>query len=365
MMVEIGHVSGSASTGIADDETLLALMLRDAARQNELYRPGHYWRRKASNTANQIRRKGIGDFRGASSTIGLSFADSIYTDVRHDLCGGLRSLLRVLLNSVFPFNRVFDTQVQLTRSYEAEVRRLKRSVLGASQRVHDLVGRYIIPPSLLGGCQDYVEVDGRRIATLYLYLLHQHDMIAGDCRFGEIVSMLEIGGGFGAYVHCLIENYPKLRKIVYLDIPPNLYIGTQYLRAIYGPAVIDYRSTRELSEIRFSHNDKLEILAIAPWQIERLRMTIDLFYNQQSFVEMPAEVVANYARWVAALPGFDRTRVVMLTNTLFDLRTSLDPERLPAFFPAKTFDRRNFPLPDDSIGVISFVSRDGASQARA
>jgi putative sugar O-methyltransferase len=238
-------------------------------------------------------------------------------------------------------------------------------VLGASQRVHDLVGRYIIPPSLLGGCQDYVEVGGRRIATLYLYLLHQHDMIADDCRFGEIVSMLEIGGGFGAYVHCLIENYPKLRKIVYLDIPPNLYIGTQYLRAIYGPAVIDYRLTRELSEIRFSDNDKLEILAIAPWQIERLRMSIDLFYNQQSFVEMPAEVVANYARWVAALPGFDRTRVVMLTNTLFDLRTSLDPERLPAFFPAKTFDRRNFPLPDDSIGVISFVSRDGASQARA
>jgi putative sugar O-methyltransferase len=348
---------------IADDEALLALMLRDAARQPQLYQPGPYWRRKAKNTTAQIRRLGIGDFRGMSSTIGLSFTDSIHLDVRHDLSGGVRSLLRVMLNSVFPVNRVFEAQIALARAHEAEARRLRGIVLGANQRVQELAARYRIPPSLLGGCLNYVDVAGHRIATHYLNLLHQHDVIAESCCFSDVASILEIGGGFGAHVHCLIENYPKLRKIVYLDIPPNLYIGTQYLRAFYGAAVVDYRQTRELSVISFSDNDALEILALTPWQIERLRLSVDVLYNAHSFVEMPAHVVANYARHVAALPGFERTRVVMLSYDNFDPRTTLDPERLPGFFPSKSFDRREFPLPDRSYGVISFVSRPSSTSA--
>jgi putative sugar O-methyltransferase len=344
---------------LEDDEALLALMLGDASRQNELYRPGAYWSRKTRNTTDQIRRLGIGDFRGASSSIGLSFTDSVHVDVRYDLCGGLRGALRVLLTSMFPFNMIFGAQVSLTRSHEAEARRLRSLVLGSDPRVVELVERYSIPPSLLGGCLDSVVIGERRVATYYLNLLHQHDRVAGSCPFTGISSMLEIGGGFGAHVHCLVENYPRLRKIVYLDIPPNLYIGTQYLRAIYGTSVRDYRQTRELADIEFSSNDALEILAIAPWQIERLRVGVDLLYNAHSFVEMPEHAIANYAQRVAALPGFDRMRVVMLTYGNFDPRTTLPPDRLPGFFPAKTFSRTEFPMLDRSFAVISFVSQRG------
>jgi putative sugar O-methyltransferase len=350
---------------LADDEALLAAMLRDAARQPERYQPGPYWRRKTKNTTAQIRRLGISDFRGMSSTIGLSFTDSIHLDVRHDLSGGPRSLLRVMLNSVFPVKRVFEAQIAVARSHEAEARRLRGIVLGANERVLELAERYRIPPSLLGGCRNYVDVGGRRIATHYLNILHQHDVVAERGRFREVSSILEIGGGFGAHVHCLIENYPKLRKIVYLDIPPNLYIGTQYLRAFYGAAVVDYRQTRELPVIGFSANDALEILAIAPWQIEQLRVSVDVVYNAHSFVEMPAHVIANYARHIAALPGFEHTRVVMLSYDNFDPRTTLDPDRLPGFFPGKSFDRREFPLPDRSFGVISFVSRPSSTSSTA
>src|ERR1700733_7688942 len=152
-----GGMQSAIATTIEDNPPLLALMLLDAAQQKDLYRPGPYWLRKSLNTSDQIRRRGIGDFRGASSTIGVSFTDAIYVDVRHDLCGGLRSVLREVLNSVFPFSKVFDTQVALTRSHEAEMRRLRGMVLGANPHVRDLVNRYIIPPSLLGGCLDYVE----------------------------------------------------------------------------------------------------------------------------------------------------------------------------------------------------------------
>jgi putative sugar O-methyltransferase len=341
---------------LQDNGALLASMLQDAAAQSELYRPGAYWNRKTKNTADQISRHGIGDFRGATSTIGLSFTDSVYVDVRHDLNGGVRSVLRTFLTSAFPINRIFNSQVALTRAHEAEARRLRSIMLRESHRVRELVERYCFPPSLLGGCLEYVELGERRIATHYLNVLHQHDRVASKCRFSDVSSILEIGGGFGANIHCLIENYPKLRKVVYLDIPPNLYIGTQYLRAIYGAAVIDYGQTRGLSQIEFSDNDNLEILAIAPWQIERLAVSIDLFYNAHSFVEMPADVISNYARHVAALRGFDRTRVVMLTYNNFDPRTTLDPERLPGCFPGKVFERMEFPLLDSRFGVFAFVS---------
>ena len=342
---------------LADDEGLLALMLRDASRQPQLYQPGPYWRRRTRNSIGQIRRCGIGDFRGMSSTIGSGFSDLIYLDVRHDLNGGMRSVLRVMLNSLYPFNTLFGAQAALTRSHEAEARRLRGMLLGANPRVGELAERYRIPPSLLGGCINHVDVAGQRIAAHYLNILHQHDLVAQSCSFSDISSILEIGGGFGAHVHCLIENYPKLKKVVYLDIPPNLYIGTQYLRAFYGAAVIDYRQTRERSIVSFSDDDALEILAVAPWQIERLQLSVDLLYNAHSFVEMPAHVIANYVRHVATLPGFEETRIVMLTYDNFDPHTTLDPERLPGFFPSKSFDRREFSLPDRKYGVISFVSR--------
>jgi hypothetical protein len=106
--------STGSPRAIEDNAELLALMMRDAALQNELYRPGPYWSRKTRNTTDQIRRWGIGDFRGVSSTIGLSFTDCMHVDVRHNLTGGMRSLLRIFLKSVLPFNKVFDTQVTLT-----------------------------------------------------------------------------------------------------------------------------------------------------------------------------------------------------------------------------------------------------------
>lgn len=37
-----------------DDAALLALTLRDASLQNEVYRPGAYWSRKTRNTTNQF-----------------------------------------------------------------------------------------------------------------------------------------------------------------------------------------------------------------------------------------------------------------------------------------------------------------------
>ena len=100
---------------------------------------------------------------------------------------------------------------------------------------------------------------------------------------------------------CLLENYDKVRKVVYLDIPPTLYIGTQYLRSFYGDAVKDYTELRTKTKISFKDDDSLEILCIASWQIEKLRCKIDLFHNANSFAEMPKSIVENYGKLVKRL----------------------------------------------------------------
>lgn len=346
----------TTGTAIRDDYELLRLMLLDADAHRDSYKPGPYWRRKSKNAANQIARHGLADFRGATSTIGQGYADSVILDVRHNLTGGLREPLRFLLESVFPFKRQFDTQVSLTTSYCNEARRLRRLLFYDNPRVQELLGKYAIPPSLEGGCLEYVEVDGEKIAILYLMLLHEHDLVAEKVDFSIVRSFFEIGGGFGTNVHLLLENYPNIRKVVYLDIPPNLYVGTQYLRSIYGDSIRDYRESRTLDRMQFSADEEREILAIAPWQIEKLDLAVDVFYNAHSFVEMPRFVVANYADHVAKLARFEATSVVMLSYGAFDLSTTFHPDLLPSFFPTRRFDRSTFPALDGSDTRILFTS---------
>ncbi|MEP7311082.1 MAG: putative sugar O-methyltransferase [Pseudomonadota bacterium] len=342
---------------ISNDPALLRQMISDAESQRDIYKPGPYWKRKSLNAATQIERYGLEDFRGDSSTIGLSFTDAVFVDVRHSLTGGLRGLVGYVLRAVFPFKDIFNSQVSLTRSHERETRRLKNLLLEGNPRVHELMHKYRMPPSLDCGCIDFIGPVGKGVSTLYLNLLHQHDLLTGSVEFSTVRSMFEIGGGFGANVHLMLENYSRLRKIVYLDIPPNLYVGTQYLKSIYGDAVRDYRQTRGEEAIRFSDDDKIEILAIAPWQIEKLDLSVDLIYNAHSFVEMPPFVVSNYAAWLERLPDAQSASIVMLTYDCFDLGTTFHPDTLPGFFPQRSFHRTTFQILDNSYGVISFIGR--------
>jgi putative sugar O-methyltransferase len=342
---------------ITNDEALLRLMSTDANSQPSIYRPGPYWRRKCRRALAELKRHGLADFRGDRLSIGESFTDCVALDVRNRFDDGLRKPLGLLFKSVPPFNKVMHAQVALTSSYAREARRLRNILFNVNSRVAELLAKYKMPYSLAGGCVDFVDVAGEKISAHYLSLLHQHDCVAKRLDFSTISSIFEIGGGFGVNVHLLLENYPQLRKVVYLDIPPNLYVGTEYLKLFYGDSVIDYRQTRGLDVIRFGDHDRIEILAIAPWQIERLDVAVDLIYDAHSFVAMGPDVVANYANWLRKLPHFSSTNIAMITFDNFDRTTTMDPETLPGFFPGRVFDRSMFAMLDERYGVIMFLSR--------
>lgn len=306
---------------IEDDLSLLDMMMADDERQPALYRAGPFWRTLCERSVAAIRAQGISDFRGRSTPAGWAFTDSLFDETE--------STDRYLRN------------------------------IAENPRLDELLSTYRLPDTMQCGCLDYIVINDTPVSRHYLNLLDQHDQIARSIPFKTMRSALELGGGFGVNVHLLISNYPNIKKIVYLDIPPNLYIGTQYLKLFYGGAVRDYREMRETREVGFRNDDSLEIIATAPWQIEQLNEKIDLFYNAHSFVEMTEGAVANYAAQLRRLPDFAKAAVAMLSYAPFDLGTTFHPDKLPTFFPERRFKKRTFPSLDHRLTFFAFVSPTG------
>lgn len=332
------EMTDSNSWKIEDDLALLRCMLGDASRQPKIYQPGKYWALRTSSAINDIYRFGLRDFRGRSNGIGLSYADKDDTDVRQSLNTGLRRPLGFVLKHVYPFKNAFEGQVRLTHRVADAAIREKSGWLNNSPRISQLVRDYIVPYSLGGGCVNLCDLNGQQIATHYLALLDSIDILKDRVDFANARTYFEIGGGFGINLHLLLSNYPGMKKCIYLDIPPNLYVGTQYLKSHFGSAVKDYASHRSNESIRFSDDDELEIICVAPWQVERLQVAIDIFHNAHSFVEMPDEVVANYAAHVERLLKKSSGAIALISYGNYDLRTTIHPDRLPSFFEG-VFDR--------------------------
>ncbi len=331
---------------IDEQPALLDLMVSDSPGTGK-YAPGPHWKARTAAAVREIKRYGLADFRGYTSGVGTSFADLAPVDVRLTLGTSRRRLaLQFVLDRVWPFSMVMDAQIMLTRSYLLRALSLDAQCLRNSAEAQDLLARYSMPESRLGGCVLTVEIGGEEIAIRYLEMLQRIDRATEIVPIADVRSLFEIGGGFGANVHLMVENFPNLRKIVYLDIPPTLYVGTCYLRTLYGDAVRDFSATQSLSRIAFADDDSLEIIAISPRQIEALDLEVDLFWNGDSFIEMPRNVVANYAARVLALPGSSQTKIVLATydGGIHDggLSSTLWPDELPTFFPGREFVKSEF-----------------------
>jgi len=191
---------------------------------------------------------------------------------------------------------------------------------------------------------DYSSLDGVRFSNHYLELLKTHDVLTRNVDFSSIRTFFEIGGGFGVNTHLLVENYENIRKVVYLDIPPNLYVGTQYLKSFFGEQVRTYADTKDLKKIQFSPTDELEIFCIAPQQIEQLDVEIDLFQNPHSFVEMIKEIVENYANQIERLMRKDHSTVALVTFKVARGCGKIDHRALTGFFPREFLTQEDVAL---------------------
>lgn len=312
-----------------DDTELLDLMLRDQDAYGPLYRPGPYWRGYQRRTVAAIRRHGLAQFR-AIPAISKGYADApVPTPRERWRDQGLAGRLKLALAAAPKLRALAADHEEALTAAKKEMRDYRDAYYARLFGDLPVAG---LPDSLRGGCRDTVSIRGREVARIYLDFLARIQNFSGAIPFSLIRSALEIGGGFGAWPHILVTLYPNVRKLVYLDIPPMIYVGTQYLRSFFPTSVRDYRETRTLDRIAFKPDDDLEIICLCPWQVERFAEPVDLLWNSASFSEMPEEIVSNYARRIEA------KTVCLVMNKSGAQAGTVSPQQIMAAFGEHEFE---------------------------
>ena len=307
---------------------LIDELIRDEKKNNKsLYSSGPYWDYKNSRAILEIQKKGIQDFRGLTAGIGTSFSDNEVLDVRNEY--NIKGRIVGKLFSLPLLNIIFNSQLKLTKSYIKSFLLNKSIVYENDRNVHDLLKKYKFENTTEFGCVSSFKYLNKKYSCHYLEMADRINKLSKQFNFNDISSLFEIGGGFGANVHFLITNFPNIKKILYLDVVPNIYVGTQYLKRFYKDNIKDYSDLKNLDTISFSRNNELEILCIPPWLIEKVEANIDHFHNAASFVEMPKKIVENYVKFIRK---FKTKEISLISYDKFDLKTTFNPEELNIFF---------------------------------
>jgi len=301
-----------------DDFPLLDLMMQDQQGADPVHRPGPYWQGYQRRTYAALKAHGVAAFR-SHPDIGKGFADTLTIDpFSSGDQQGWKHMVRRRLMALPGFRQIEANYLRLIRHYLTESLRYKSEVYDL--RFRDIVKASnladAVPDTTAGGCLDVVSIDGQPYSSLYIeFLVRLMNFQAAGVDFAAHRRVMEIGGGFGAMVHLLAGLHPNIRKVIYLDIPPMIYIATQYLKHHYGAAVVDYRASRNMTEIRFRDDDSLEIYCLCPWQIDRVgQVDLDLLWNAASFSEMTPAIVRNYAQHAKRLLTAPNAELCLLLN---------------------------------------------------
>ena len=310
-----------------DDPMLLNLLMQDAEKVDSKFLAGDYWRHKTIHSLGEIKKYGLEDFRGTSNLISQSYGDNIHYNVLNEL-----NLINPKEYKEESANTLLKRQLNFTEIYFNQTLELFERILKNDEATLALIKKYNVEDSTEFGCVYKIKIKGREYSLQYLNLLQQIDFALNKINSDIVSTIFEIGGGFGATAHLILRNFPKVRKYLYMDIVPNLYVGTQYLKSFFQDSVVDYLSTNELEEIKFKDNDDLEVICIAPWQLSKVKSKIDLFYNSHSFVEIPKETLEYYKLQILKMFRNEKTKIILISYDGFNPKTTPHPDILLQLF---------------------------------
>ena len=365
---------------LQDNVPLLKKMMADMNSQNEVYRPGPLWSRLATEGAKALKRYGLGSFRSSGKATAGAFANitdapmlSVY-DYKWASPETLRGKLAQVIFENGIFRRIlldrFDKALRLgAEAYYFKFYRFYRDYY-VNQHSRDWFSEVLryhsMPNTMAGGCIDGIRICDQIVAPVYFVTLARIFNFHDHIDFRAIKTVFIIGGGFGYEAHLIMSLFPNIKKCITLDIPPTLYVQTQYLRAVMEERVIDYAETCKMDRICFSGGEEREIIAIAPWQIENVDASIDLLWNSCSFQEMTPAQVRNYALFsqnLMAKVADPKICLAMYGDQPFTAPTTSRIQILDAFagfsFERIQASRKFWPLPpsDESYEEFNYIGR--------
>jgi putative sugar O-methyltransferase len=306
---------GSDCNAIEDCLPLLDEMMEDLRKQRGVYRISEYWERYSKRVCNELGKNSLRDFR-SNARILKGYGDVLLHDPMDLACQNnwkerVHSLI-VNLNFV---------KTHIRHPYLSRIKELTNEASHYKSLYYDKIfgswfkefsSKYELPYTMGESPNNVVRINEEEVSTNYLKMFLRVHNFQQRIEFEGVHSVLEIGGGFGSLCHTILTMFPQVKKYVYVDVPPGLYLGTQYLKKFYGANVIDYQKNKNLDKISFSNNDELEIMCICPWQLDKLDAAVDLVWNSHSFQEMNCDIIKNYATILKRLSEQSRDLVMSL-----------------------------------------------------
>lgn len=328
---------------MTNSNKLLQALISNQKNTSNIYKPGPYWRKKTLSSVKELEKNGLSNFRSSNdvNTAATSFGDNTPIDARRIVeTSSIQNKLGLAILNHSPLKKLFDFQVNLTRSYHDKLINFEKNRLALTKtdRLSELIKNYKINNSINFGCDKISKFKENDYSTYYLEILNILDFVENNSTLKGFNSLLEIGPGFGANIHLIEQNYPELRKFIAVDIVPNVWVASEYLKSIYGDKVKDYLETKEMKEIKFKDDMSLEIFVIPTWEIEKISSHIDCFWNSNSFVEMTPNILENYAKNLTRIKT-NRTVYNFISYDGFDLKTTFHPDLIPGYFKNVKFQK--------------------------
>lgn len=260
--------------------------------QSGRYKNGPYWEPYAERIVGRIREKGLASFR-SDPVICMGYGDAIKPiELERYVKPGAPATVRKAVQCVD------GTKVGRYLAHKAGQRSYARKAAAFSRKARNWLDREypggVGIPTTLHGCKRIIETPKNRISEKYLRSLIWIDQYHQRKEASGVETMLEIGGGLGAYTHAFI-SFRKGMRVLYVDTPPVLYVATQYLKSVVPLQIYDYLSIKkwhpdELKDKFRGKNDNGMIWCIPPWELDKFwGIGIDHAFNASSFQEMTQE----------------------------------------------------------------------------
>lgn len=274
---------------VPDDIELLRLMLEDARRAPADYQPTNFWAVYENQFIPELERHGLRDFRRREQSVLHSFGAAI---------SARRPPLNYALLSCLPrgVKQVLRERVYRTAYYQGK----RRQALVNYCAIADEFGRSTgarpltsVSASRAGNPHEIAPWKGHWYDVEFLHFYMFYAWAQQFVPMDRIGTYVELGGGLGLQVLVMKQLFPDMTCLLF-DLPSQLYVCEQYLKSVFPGRVISYRDARSLSEPGMLQSGCIHMFGA--YQLPMIsRISIDLFWNANSFQEMEPDVVENYA----------------------------------------------------------------------
>ncbi len=271
---------------------LLSAMLSDMKSAPNVYKPTQFWENASSFIIQDLLAHGVEDFRRLKTALSFFVPTYGFPGWWDD-----RTPYQSLINSLASMKHP-DCKLEL---------RLRRFLAGEKQAyadyrvylaAHDTRALFLdrANESPIGNPLEQYQFGEAHFSRSMLNYLLGLCFLKSQVDTQKIGVVLEVGGGFGTLGEILLGDDRNNCFYINVDIPPVAFFSTWYLQKLFGIDNVGvYEDLKKLDDLDVvSLQQRYKAVVLCPWQLTKLKGSVDLFVNFISFQEMEPFVVQNY-----------------------------------------------------------------------